>query len=304
MPRAVVVPTAHLDLIEAYLADRAAQGMNNDWKVRWGARVLLATVPDLGEFARIPVDRLLTFKHETHRFVSWLAVTNRLQPGPNYLVARRPRLGIVLARTEPELHLRFLQTAATLGFRRPIAMIQFNLLAHLVALAGKPADQLDQSDLDRGRRLLLEAADRHPSRGVKQLSTALFNLEATLFHCGLSDELPRRRTPDRADVRAREWAQVPPVMAGTMQRYLQQIGATLRPGTVKNAELTLREFALLTTGENTGVVSVASLQRRHVERYKLWLLERQRDDAAAKGQLARERIFDGLLERLEGDEAS
>ena len=122
MPRAVGVPAEHLGLIEAYLADRAAQGMNNDWKVRWGARVLLDAVPDLDDFAQTPVGPLLAFKHETHRFVSWLAVTNRLQPGPDYLVARRPRLGIVLARTDPELHLRFMQTATTLGFQRPLAM--------------------------------------------------------------------------------------------------------------------------------------------------------------------------------------
>ncbi|MFF4188848.1 hypothetical protein ACFYZ9_37185 [Streptomyces sp. NPDC001691] len=30
-------------------------------------------------------------------------------------------------------------------------------------------------------------------------------------------------------------------------------------------------------------------------------LERQRDDAAAKGQVARERIFDGLVSRLDGE---
>ncbi|MCZ7462337.1 hypothetical protein [Streptomyces sp. WMMC940] len=30
-------------------------------------------------------------------------------------------------------------------------------------------------------------------------------------------------------------------------------------------------------------------------------LERQRDDASAKGQVAREQIFDGLLSRLDGE---
>ncbi|MFE5894945.1 hypothetical protein ACFQ6E_39345 [Streptomyces sp. NPDC056462] len=31
------------------------------------------------------------------------------------------------------------------------------------------------------------------------------------------------------------------------------------------------------------------------------VLERQRDDAAAKGQVAHEQIFDGLLSRLDGE---
>jgi hypothetical protein len=237
--RAAALPIVHADLVEYYLVHRAAQGMNTDHKVRWGARVLLAAVPDLEDFCRLPLQRQLAFNHETHRFISWLAVTGRLQPGADYLVARRPRLGIVLGRTEPELHLRFVETARSLGFRDTVAMTQFNLLGHFVALFGKRPDELQQHDWDLGRGMLLESARRIPNRGVKALSTALFNLEATLFHCALSHELPRRRSPDRADIRAQEWSCVPAGMADTMQHYLQQIAGTLRPGTVKNAELTL-----------------------------------------------------------------
>ena len=67
---------------------------------------------------------------------------------------------------------------------------------------------------------------------------------------------------------------MPPAMAATMQHYLGQITVTLRPGTVKNAELTLREFATLTSSEDPSVRCVAELKRAHVERYKQWLLER------------------------------
>ncbi|WP_326790498.1 hypothetical protein [Streptomyces sp. NBC_00151] len=139
-------------------------------------------MPDLEDFCRLPIERQLSFNHETHRFISWLAVTGRLQLGADYLVARRPRLGIVLARTEPELHLRFMETARTLGFRDYLAMSQFNLLGHFVALFGKQPHELQQTDWGQGRDLLLEAARRIPNRGVKALSTSLFNLEATLFH--------------------------------------------------------------------------------------------------------------------------
>ncbi|MER6327607.1 tyrosine-type recombinase/integrase [Streptomyces coelicoflavus] len=300
--RAAALPIVRPDLVEFYLAHRAAQGMNTDHKVRWGARALLAAVPDLEDFRRLPLDRRLAFNHETHRFISWLSVTGRLQPGADYLVARRPRLGIVLARTEPELHLRFMETARTLGFRDTVAMTQFNLLAHFVALFGRQPHELQQSDWDEGRRLLLEAARCIPNRGVKALSTALFNRETTLFHCELTDQLPRRRSPDRADIRAREWACVPAGMTDTMQHYLQQIAGTLRPGTVKNAELTLREFALLVATEDAAVACVAELKRRHVERYRQWLLERP---AARGGPLHRHTVRDrlsklrGFLRRLD-----
>ncbi|TPQ23218.1 hypothetical protein [Streptomyces sporangiiformans] len=74
-------------------------------------------------------------------------------------------------------------------------------------------------------------------------------------------------------MRAREWARVPARMAETMQHHLQQIAGTLRPGSVKKAELTLREFALLVAAEDAAVSCVAELKRRHVERYRQWLLE-------------------------------
>ena len=89
-----------------------------------------------------------------------------------------------------------METARTLGFRDTVAMTQFNLLAHFIALLGKQPEHLQQDNWDGGRRLLLEAARRIPNRGVKALSTALFNLEATLFHCELIDQLPRRRSAD------------------------------------------------------------------------------------------------------------
>ncbi|WP_405996209.1 hypothetical protein [Streptomyces sp. NBC_00986] len=165
--RATALPIVRPDLIESYLSHRTVQGMNTDHKFRWGARVLLAQVPDLAHFCRLPLERQLAFNHETHRFISWLSVTGRRQPGADYLVARRPRLGIVLAHTDPALHVQFMETARTLGFRDTVAMTHFNLLAHFIALFGKQPEHLQQDDWDEGRRLLPEAARRIPNRSVK-----------------------------------------------------------------------------------------------------------------------------------------
>ncbi|WP_405996208.1 tyrosine-type recombinase/integrase [Streptomyces sp. NBC_00986] len=92
-------------------------------------------------------------------------------------------------------------------------------------------------------------------------------------------------------MRAREWSRVPLGMADTMQHYLQQIAGTLRPGTVENAELTLREFALLVAAVDPVVTCVAELRRRHVERCRQWLLERP---AARGGPLHRHTVRDRL----------
>lgn len=78
------------------------------------------------------------------------------------LVARRPRLRIVLARTEPEPHLRFMETARQLGFREALAMTQFNLLGHFVALFGEQPHELQQSDWDEGRPPASGGGPPHP----------------------------------------------------------------------------------------------------------------------------------------------
>ncbi|MGW5003491.1 hypothetical protein ACWEP8_38210 [Streptomyces hydrogenans] len=60
---------------------------------------------------------------------------------------------------------------------------------------------------------------------------------------------------------------------------------------MKNAELTLREFALLVADEDTEVGCVSDLKRRHVEHLRQWLLERP---AARGGPLHRHTVRDRL----------
>jgi integrase len=119
----------------------------------------------------------------------------------------------------------------------------------------------------------------------------LHGLEATLFHAGLTDQLPRKRAVNRVDERAAQWATVPPQLAAAMGNYLTQIAVTLRPGTVKGAELALREFALLIAEVDPAVARVADLRRGHIEQYKRWLLERP---AQRGGPLHRHTVRDRL----------
>lgn len=116
-------------------------------------------------------------------------------------------------------------------------------------------------------------------------------MEATLFHAGVTDQLPRKRGTNKADLRAAQWARVPPVMRTTMGDYLAQLGTTLRPGRVKNVEATLREFAGFVADRDPTARRVADLGRRHVEDYKRWLAERP---AARGGPLHRHTIRDRL----------
>jgi len=71
-----------------------------------------------------------------------------------------------------------------------------------------------------------------------------------------------------------EIEQPAPILAATMQAYLQQIACTLRPASVNNADQALRSFAefLLTT--SPGILTAAAVTRAHIEAYKPWLADR------------------------------
>jgi integrase len=282
---------ASLDLVAAYEADLWDIGQQPDHKVLWGARFFCARIGAPAAFNVLPLTDQLGVNVAVHRFVTWLIATRRLRPTADYLVARRPRLGITLSRHWPGFFAAFMATADALGFNVRVAQTQWAMLGQICALIGVAPERLSHADLDAARDALLVAAERHGQGTRKSISTAIFGLEATLFHAGVTDELPRKRGSTKADVREVAWARVPPVMRATMRDYLVQLATTLRPGRVKNIEATLREFAGFVTDHDADARCVADLGRRHIEDYKRWLAERP----AARGEsLHRHTIRDRL----------
>ena len=65
-----------------------------------------------------------------------------------------------------------------------------------------------------------------------------------------------------------------PVMVATMASYLDQLGVSARPTTVGAAEQILRHFAGQVTEADPSCTSMAAVERRHIEAYKLWLAAR------------------------------
>jgi site-specific recombinase XerD len=278
-------------LVDRYAADLHAVRLGGVRELLWGARAFCARVGAPEAWTRLPLAQQLACNVKLHRFVAWLAATRRLRLSADYLAARRPRLGEILARHDPAFHAQFQATAAALGFEPASTARQWAALAQLCALHGLAPSELTHAQLDAGRAALVAAA-RHRGRTGKELRTASFGLESTLFHAGVTDQLPRRQTPDKASVRAGQWATVAPAMAATMRDYLAQLRLSLRPGTVRNAEATLREFARFLAERDPAVTCVADIARRHVEAYKAWLAERP---AARGGPLHRHTIRDRLM---------
>jgi integrase len=65
-----------------------------------------------------------------------------------------------------------------------------------------------------------------------------------------------------------------PQMVATMRRYLDDLGALLKPASVRAAEVVLRHFAGRVTEVDVRCASVAAIRRRHVEDYLVWLRAR------------------------------
>ena len=74
------------------------------------------------------------------------------------------------------------------------------------------------------------------------------------------------------------WAEIAtraPQMALTMNRFLDQLAVSARPGTVAAYSLTLRLFAGRVTEADPGCVRVAAIGRIELEDYKQWLAKRR-----------------------------
>ena len=74
------------------------------------------------------------------------------------------------------------------------------------------------------------------------------------------------------------WARITahaPVLAATCRHYLDQIAVSVRPNTVNSADIALRLFASWLIDHDPTTTSLGSVNRGHIEAYKLWLANRE-----------------------------
>ncbi len=78
-------------------------------------------------------------------------------------------------------------------------------------------------------------------------------------------------------VRLPDWenlADAAPKVVATMRRYLDQLACVLRPGSVGGADLALRSLAGFLVDQAPDVITVADINRRHIEDFIRWLAGR------------------------------
>ena len=149
-------------------------------------------------------------------------------------------------------------------------------LAQICVVTGRAPETLTADEYLLGRELFWAAVTTKHRKAPKTLCTALFWLDAVMFHRGQAPK-PSPRTPWAArSVPEIGWDRITAtatVMAATMRRYLDQLAVSRRASSVTCIETTLRQFAghLITTSQ---VVIVAGITRVGIEAYKTWLAGR------------------------------
>jgi integrase len=262
-------------LVDAYRGDLVAAGLFAQKPVTSTARTFFLETGVEG-WAGLSLAEQCALPAKFRRVVSWLIVTGRVRPSPDYLVVCRPHIGLVAAHLQAGFHERFRTTAADLGFRPIVSRLQWSALVRVSALTGLRPEQLTTTVIRDGHAALHAAIGRHhpDSHAAQALSGALFGGRTTLFHMGVLDEAPRKVNPDRCAERAAAWASVAPLLAATLSGYIAQTRLSLRASTMVRVEGALRGFAGWITEHAPEVACVADLRRRHIEAYKLHLAVR------------------------------
>ena len=272
--RAFVLAPEYRALEDAYATDLERLGfqVNSTW--RWGARAFCVRFGDGAGWHALSLVEQLALNRKLQRFITWMMLTHRLRPSADYLVARRHELGPLLARMDPLNHATFTATALEIGFSSHAIQYQWAALAHVCAFSGIGPQEVQHAHIDATRSAFALAAARQGRGSMQFFQSSIFGLEATLFHAGVTTELPRRQSPTKAAQRAAAWdtlASVAPTLVATVQRYLGQLALSLRPGTVRTSEGTLYEVIGFLATQDSTVTCAAEIGRRHVEAYKAWL---------------------------------
>jgi integrase len=139
----------------------------------------------------------------------------------------------------------------------------------VAAAVGRSVDRIDDASFAAGRAALLAAYRASGRRQAgRNPSAVLHRLQTTLFHDGVLRTLDRPAAPA---VGVTGWRGVAPGYAAAARRYLAQVGASLRPSTVRSIERDLRGFGCFLAAHHPAVQHPGHLTRAHVEAYKAHL---------------------------------
>jgi integrase len=157
---------------------------------------------------------------------------------------------------------RFVQVAGTIGYQheRQVRKNGVSVLLAVMLASGKR----DLADLHKAD---FEAWEARTGRSPRVATSGVTMAERILGAMGyLVGESPRALGgPSRARFC---WGRTAPLIVATFERFLADLGATRRPGTVATYQAYLRRFGDWLGTVDPAVTSVADVRRHHIEAYK------------------------------------
>ncbi|HEY2215561.1 MAG TPA: hypothetical protein VGH31_10925, partial [Acidimicrobiales bacterium] len=172
--RPFALSAAQAEMVVAYGDALHAAGLRGDKADVWGARAFYVRFGDAATWEAMTLQDQLDVNVKIGRFVGWLISNQHLIASSDYVIARRPLLGRIMARSHAEFFAHFQSTAALVGFSAKAASLQWTALSQACAVSGRPPQLFSHADLDDARTALCAAGERLGHGSKRSLRTAMF----------------------------------------------------------------------------------------------------------------------------------
>ncbi|SDI19849.1 Site-specific recombinase XerD, partial [Sinosporangium album] len=230
---------------------------------------------DLGGWLKAPLARRLEAPSGVRGFAVRLALATATPADAGYVAVANAGWGYRLADVDPDFAMLFSATAYRLGWGDQQIGRQWAVLAKLAAVAGRPAGQLTEPYFGQARDRLAEVVRVQRGKVPSTLTTPVHGLRATLAASGILEAPGGKQVGDRG--RPGHWSHLEnhaPVLVRTMRRYLAQLAISMRPGSVKLIDTTLRHLATYLADHHREVTTAMLIRRTRIEGFKAWMQAR------------------------------
>jgi integrase len=255
------------DLLAGFAAHLALTGRGNTASAQ-GARSFLRRWPEPQAWADEPLEVRLAAGPQTTPFVMFLMVHRLLQPGWDWLVARKlSSFWREIAGSPLEADMaRFLAAAEAIGFT-PIQAYRAasQSVGRVLIQTARPLDEVSVADLDE----LAEACRQRAAATSKDWGhyrSAISTAHRVLFHLGVVEVPPP--SWQEPQTLADRVADTPEVVRPRFVAYLERKLGTCRPKTVSSLATRLAHFGRFLADIDPTLSSLSALDRcRHIEPY-------------------------------------
>lgn len=260
------------ELLEAYLGYLQATGRGNLPYER-AAQQFFTAWPDPLSWVSRPLEERLAANSATRPIITYLMLHQGLQPGYDYLLARKlspiwREIRSSALRGEID---RFLNEAQSLGFSMRTRLATGSQVpARLLIQTGKPMEAFTLDDLSEFTQAC-QKREQRTGKSHRHYLSAISMTHRVLFHLGVIDDPPRTGGPVPFEERL---ANVTAPLRAELITYLERKRATCERKTVSATATRLKHFGEFLTQIDPELTSVKHLdRRRHIEPFLTSLID-------------------------------